>query len=279
MELITVNPLVEWIKNRIKKNKNAILIFNGPTGSGKTFGAISIAEKIAKEFGTNFNINDNVDFKFTNLLKKTMLEQNMKPGTPFVFEEVGAFGSGSASREWQSQANKFFFSFMQTTRHRNQILILTCPHFSFLDAGTRSLVHMQIEMTGINPRKKVSYCKPYAIQVNSRTGKFYFKFLRLSVGNKKVKFKILEIQLPSEQLLKDYEIIKTKYTTELNKSIMEKVKKMKTKVKYQVSCPFCRHHWLAISLTPRQCPKCEKRLHLERTSPVLGDLTTIRPSV
>ena len=61
-----------------------------------------------------------MDFNFKDLLKKMQLPQNQKPGTPFIFEEVGSFESGASARAWQSQANKFFFSFMQTSRHRNQ---------------------------------------------------------------------------------------------------------------------------------------------------------------
>ena len=46
------NPLVKWIVRRIKeKNKNCIMIINGPTGSGKTFAGLDMALVLAKELG------------------------------------------------------------------------------------------------------------------------------------------------------------------------------------------------------------------------------------
>jgi len=222
--VVKVNPILRWIKNRIKANKNAILVINGATGSGKSYAGISLALKIAETLGTNFDIHNNMDFNFINLLKKMMLPHNKKPGTIFLFEEVGSFGSGSSSREWQSQANKFFFSFMQTSRHRNQILIFTCPHFSYLERGTRMLVHMQLEMDGIDLKKKIAFLKPYRVQVNSRSGQFYFKYLRCKGPKGKFKFKRLIVPCPPDDIVKEYERLKTLFTGKLNSEIIRQSK-------------------------------------------------------
>ena len=222
---VNVNPVLEWIVWRVSKNKNAIIIVNGPTGSGKTYTALRLAQDTAERLGSNFNIKDNVDFNFAGLLKKTMLKQNSKPGTCFVFEEVGSTGSGSSAREWQSKANKFFFSFMQTTRHRQQVLFLTCPNFSFLEAGTRSLVHMQISMARIDFHKQLAYAKPYILQHNARTGKIYFKLLRFTHDEIKHKLSLLKVKKASPEILEDYEKMKMKFTTDLNKMIIEEEEK------------------------------------------------------
>ena len=139
----------KWVISRIRKNQNAIIIFNGGTGSGKSYAGIRCALDLSREMGTNFSIEKNLAFKFTDLLIKMGLPGNEHPGTIFVMEEVGSFGSGAASREWQSQANKFFFSFMQTSRHRNQVLLLNCPSFHYLEKGTRQLVHFLFSVTHI----------------------------------------------------------------------------------------------------------------------------------
>ena len=218
------NPIITWVNNRIKKNKNVIMVINGGTGSGKTYAALELAFEVSELNKTNFNVKDNVAFNVVDLLKHTMLPQNQKPGTCFVFEEVGAVGGGASSREWQSKTNKFFFSFMQTTRHRNQILIMTCPHFSFLEKGARSLVHMQMETQRINFEKGICYLKPFCIQVNSRTGMFYFKYLRVKYDGQRYKFNIWEAKLPPKDMLDDYEVVKTKFTSALNKEIIRKEK-------------------------------------------------------
>ena len=50
MRYITDNPLIAWGAARIKKNKNLIMVINGPTGSSKTYDAITIAYEFSKLF-------------------------------------------------------------------------------------------------------------------------------------------------------------------------------------------------------------------------------------
>lgn len=231
MRYISENPLLAWTENRIKKNKNLIMVINGPTGSSKTYDALTFAYECSKLFGTNFKISTNVDFDFVKFLKKTRLPENMKPGTPFVLEEVGAIGGGAAARDWQSKINKFFFSFMQTTRHKNQILIFTCPQFSNLDAGARKLVHIQLTTSGINFKKRIAYVKPYLLQINDRTEKIYFKYLRFKQDGKRIKLKMLGIKHPPMDLVEEYEKMKDKYSEELEKRILDDSKPKEIKPK------------------------------------------------
>ncbi len=224
MKYYSDNPLLAWMKKRIDTNKNIILVINGSTGSSKTYDALTLAYESSKLFGTNFTIGTNVDFEFINFIKKTRLPENSKPGTPFILEEVGAVGGGAAARDWQSKVNKLFFSFMQTTRHKNQILIFTCPQFSNLDAGARKLVHIQLTTSGINFKKRIAYVKPYLLQVNDRTEKIYFKYMRFKMDGKPTKLKMLGINHPPMHLVDEYEKIKTKFSEKLEKSILEEAK-------------------------------------------------------
>ena len=226
------NPFIIWIRERINQNKNAMILINGATGSGKSYSCLSLAREVANDLNTSFSVENNVAFKFTELLEKMNLPENQSPGTVFIFEEVGSVGSGASARKWQSQANQFFFSFAQTSRHRNQILFMNCPNFSFLEKGTRSLIHFQLECNGIDFKKKIAYLKPYRIQINSRTGKFYFKFLRIKYNGLSIKFNQLAVKHPEMVDVKVYEAMKTDFTTKLNKMIIEEETKkpMKRKV-------------------------------------------------
>jgi hypothetical protein len=211
-----------YVKERITKNKNVIIVINGATGSGKSYAGIQLGYLISEMFGSNFNIKENVGFEFKDLLKKSMMEKNKAKGTVFLFEEVGAFGGGASSREWQSKANKFFFSFMQTARHRNQILIFTCPNFANLDAGARQLVHVNLNTIGIDFKTNISYLKPYFLQINTRTGKTYFKYMRFKSDNNSfwTRLKDIRLGLPKKEVLDEYEKTKTNFTDNLNKTIL-----------------------------------------------------------
>lgn len=219
--MVEKNPLVHWIVKRIDQNKNAIIVINGETGSGKTFAAMDLAQRIAKMTGAKFSAHNNVDFSFIGLKKKMMMSINKGKGTPFVFEEVGAISGGAASREWQSKANNFFFSFMQTGRHLNQIIIMTCPQFAYLDKGVRQMAHVQITMTGINHKTSISYGKPFILQTNAITGKMYFKYLRYKTAGIKSALGTMTFNLPPTATLEEYESMKNQFSENLTKLTLE----------------------------------------------------------
>lgn len=225
-----MNVIADWIKHRIQQNKNAIIMINGATGSGKSWSALSLGIETAEKLNTPFTVADNVAFTFTDMLRKTQLPQNQEAGTVFVFEEVGATGGGAASRDWQSKANRFFFSWAQTIRHRNQVLIFTTPMFTFLDAGTRTLVHMMLIMSGINRQAKVGYASPYVLQTNPKTGKLYTKRLRFKNSDGKwIRLDRQSFKQPSDNMIVAYEKVKTQYTTDLVQSIIDEEDKQKEK--------------------------------------------------
>jgi len=220
------NPFCIWTENRIKKNKNAMILVNGSLGGGKSYSCIGLSQQISKRLGTNFNVNDNLAFTFTELLEKMKLPQNQAPGTCFIFEEVGSVGSGAASRSWQSKANQFFFSFVQTCRHRNQILFFNAPNYSNIEKGTRDLLHFQLETKGIDFKNKLCFLKPFRIQTNSRTGKTYFKYLRVTYQGKTVKFQQMGVKHPGNFATEQYEKLKLAFTSKLNQSIIDAEKKV-----------------------------------------------------
>jgi len=284
-----------WIVQRVmNQNKNCIIVITGGTGSGKTYAAIDLAQTIAKETGANFDPKTNIAFKFSQLIKQTFLEQNTKRGTPFIFEEVGAMGGGANARQWQSKSNVGFSSFMQTARFLNQVLILTTPVFNFLDSHGRKLVHLHISMKNINPQSKQSMAKPYIIQSSDRDGKDYFKFIRVKVPGlpNKIKCKEVRFNLPDQQTLDIYEIMKKKYTDELYKEIMNQnePKEKKVSEKQLMSYGFAKDiesnkyseaelsiKWNRTTRTIRRWKKDLKNKEIAKQTPFLDGRSQIQP--
>ncbi len=218
------NVILKWVKKRIDNNKNLIIVINGQTGSGKTYGGLRFCVDISEIFGTNFSIETNVDFNFVNLLKKMQLPENKKPGTCFLFEEVGAIGGGASNQQWQSKANQFFSSFMQTSRHKRQIFVMTCPNFKNLQKSTRELCHMQWAMMSINPKTKLAAIKPLEIQINETSGKMYMKKLRFNHNGSRFSLGKLELGLPPDNIIENYEKEKNNFTDALNQKIIDSAK-------------------------------------------------------
>lgn len=218
------NPLTIYIKKRCQTdNKNFIAVFIGATGSGKTYAALDFACSISEECGTPFTIKDNVAFTFADALRKMELPQNQAPASVFLLEEVGSVGSGGSSSEWMSKANSFFSSFLQTSRHRNQILLFTTPNFSLLMKQGRELIHGQFVMESVNRQNKTSQARFYFAQTNPSTGKIYLKFMRLKSEEFRSRISRFMFHLPDKDMLIEYEAEKLKFTKALNKMIMDKL--------------------------------------------------------
>ena len=212
--------IINYVKNRIERNKNFICVITGPTGSGKSYSALSLGNAIAQELHTPFNTVGNVSFEAIEMVKKTELPQNGAPGTVFILEEVGAVGSGGSAFEWQAKVNRYFGTFMQTNRHKNQVLIYTCPDLSNLMASARKLIHMQIETKSINPASKQCRVKPYLCQVNQRTGKIYYKMIRVRVEKGKTKIPFQDIPMPPLEMVAEYEKMKENFTAQKRKDFI-----------------------------------------------------------
>lgn len=208
--------LVHWLYDRVMlKNLNALVCFTGNPGSGKSYGAIRLAELTAKKNGVEFNV-DHIVFtprEFMNMINGGEL----KKGSILILDEAGV---AINSRKWQSAINLMMNYVIQTFRHKNYIIIMCVPYFDFIDTAIRKMFHMFFEMTRIDFSKKVSWSRPKIIQVNQRTGHAYYKWLRYKTsGEQPMALDMAGFRLPSKELLKDYEKKKSEYTAKLNKGL------------------------------------------------------------
>jgi len=204
-----------YVKQRITKNKNFLCAITGPTGSGKTYSSLRIAEVLDPEFNK-----DRIVFtpkEFINLLNNG----DLKSGSVIVFDEAGV---SLNNRAWQSIANNLIQYVLQTFRHKNYIVIFTAPDFSFIDKASRKLFHSYMETKGINFIKNKCMLKPFMLQINQRTGDIYFKYLLAVLpGIGETKIQSLSVGLPSKDLIKDYEEKKQDFTRNLNDDIERKL--------------------------------------------------------
>lgn len=208
---------VQYIHRRIENNKNFLGLISGPTGSGKSWSALSMAEMIDKDFTI-----DRVIFKgkeLMNLINSGILIK----GSALIWEEVGIELS---NRNWQSTINKVLNYLLQTVRHKNYVLIFTTPYADFVDAATRKLFHAEFKTITIDKSTSSVILDPKTLQYNSDMGKFYRKYLRVRVDNSVVPLIEWAVPKPSDKLIADYEKKKTDFTSNLNKSIEKALDKL-----------------------------------------------------
>jgi len=213
------DSFIRWIKKRIANNLNFISLFQGATGIGKTWSAMSMAQMIDKEFNVN-----QIVFDFKELMAVINSDWfKQKKWKIIIFDEPQITIS---NRNWQSVNNKLMNYLLSTFRHQNIILIFCSPYVDFLDSQSMKLLHCIFECVGVNKKTELSRVRPKIQQYNSYLKKTYQHPLYVIRGKKVVALRDWYIPKPSLDLIKQYEAKKTAFTNSLNMSIMKKLNEL-----------------------------------------------------
>lgn len=246
--------MVRYIHRRIQNNKNFLCTITGPTGSGKSWSALSIAEMLDPEFNV-----ERVIFKARELMK-LINSGKLKAGSVILWDEAGI---DLSNRNWQSVTNKMLNALLQTFRHRNFILLFTVTFQDFVDASTRKLFHADFETQRINKVEEVVIIKPKLLQYNPAMGKWYRKYLKVVNEGSTIKIKRWAVPKPSDTIIHAYEEKKNQFTKNLNLDIDKQLSKLEEKdiandkVGIQVVCDKCNKSWEYMGSASRiQCSQC-----------------------
>lgn len=203
---------VSYIKRRIDQKKNFLGILTGPTGSGKSWSALSVCLQVDQTFNPS-----RIVFSMKELMK-LINEGNLKSGQAILWDEAGIDVS---NRSWQSLVNKMVNFLLQTFRHKRLILIMTVPYLDFVDNSTRKLFHAEFLTQKIDYEKKSCKVKPQLIQYNPRNKKFYYKYLRVKTKLGVSPLVSWNVEQPPKWLVEPYEDMKASFTSKLNQDIEE----------------------------------------------------------
>lgn len=205
------------LKNCHHYNNNYIMVFIGPTGSGKSWASLRLGElldpdnfgKINKEGYPNQVTFD--PYQFAN-----MLHQTQHRGAYIMLEEAGV---SIDAQQWWNKTNKLIKYFAQTIRYKNQIMSLTVPSFKFVDSGVRTLIDEVINCGDIDFQTNLHRVYPRKEQVNykdpTKTMGIRHKG-SLNKGNSKLQ--TVPLKPPSVKLRHAYEKLKHDW----NESFREK---------------------------------------------------------
>ena len=214
-----LNILLADIRNRIqKRNQNWLAVFTGSTGSGKSYSAMTIAKKLDPTFSI-----DRVCFtpeEFLSLLNSGTL----KRGNVIMFDEAGV---GIPSREWYTISNKMVNYVLQTFRRENLGVIFTVPSIDFIDAQSRKLFHNYLETKVIHRKKELVEAKFMEMTYDSRFGKTYFKYPRLTPNSPMGIITSVFIPKPNPELIEAYENKKREFAKSLYRSALRDIKKFR----------------------------------------------------
>jgi len=208
------SPIIRFIKDRIKKNKNCIIVIVGGTGSGKSWAALTLAQALDPNFGI-----DHIAFLAAKFM--AMVNKDFPPGSVLMWDEGGV---ELGSREFMSKKNRLLSKVLQTVRYKNHIIILTVPDLKFIDAHARKLAHLILRTQHISAKKGLNYLSAYNISITPLTGDIYYPHPRIrTTSGRLVSIKRIAVKKPSAELIKKYEIIKKKFGDDLNASTQKEL--------------------------------------------------------
>ncbi|MFB6200345.1 MAG: ATP-binding protein [Candidatus Nanohaloarchaea archaeon] len=215
------NPLIQNVQKRLwKQNKNWLSIITGPTGSGKSWSALSLAEKIDPDFNA-----DKVVLRPEKFLEN-VAERNWGQGDVVIFDEAGA---GMNAKAHMTKKNRIIDQVLQTFRRQNIAVIFTVPSKANVDKSVRRLLHTYIETKTIDYENERNHLKWLDMDYNQKTDKIYYKYPKRRDENGAVrKIKTVKMGKPSEDLIEAYEEKRTRFQDRKNKEFYDQLQeKMK----------------------------------------------------
>jgi len=217
---------IKYIKRRISRNQNFLGAITGPTGSGKSYSALSIAADI----DPNFCI-ENVAFTPDDLF--TIINSGrLVPGSVILYDEAGV---GMGAREWQSLGNKVLSFLLQTFRNLNLVVLFNLPHLGMFDAQGRKLIHAHLSTKRIIYSKSLCVIEPLLTFVDQATGDISYRYLRVTTGGVARSLSRIKILKPSDNLALAYEAKKTLYTEDLNRRLQAQIQEKEAKKEKKVA--------------------------------------------
>lgn len=210
------HPLIQNIQKRLyKQNKNWLSMITGPTGGGKSWSALSMAEKIDPDFNV-----DKVVLRPEEFMKN-LADKSWGQGDVVIFDEAGA---GMSAKEHMTKKNRVIDQILQTFRRQNIAVIFTVPSKSNVDKSVRRLLHTYIETKTIDYINERNHLKWLKMDYNRKIDKIYYHYPQVKQENGSTrKVKTVKMGKPSQDLIDAYEDKRDRYQEEKNDELFEEI--------------------------------------------------------
>jgi DNA-directed RNA polymerase subunit M/transcription elongation factor TFIIS len=262
--------LLQWIRNRIKKNRNLIALFIGDTGSGKSLSSIRLAERV----DPNFSV-DRIVFTVKDFLD--LVNSGLPAGSVIVFDDAGL---GINARLWQEMSARVFGMLTQGFRYKQILTFITVPDETFIERQSRKLVHIRFESTDVQGMMKMKLLSRNTFDPEHPLA----KFPRVHRGISEIIVKMVKFHLPSDDLREKYEAKKKEYMEKRFKEFQEELNLLdggqislkNGKPAVHLKCDECGYEWDYTGHDRRpQCRYCGHGIYIadiegdKKSAPIL----------
>ena len=253
--------LKTFCDQRIKQNRNVIILIDGETGTGKTLAAFRLGIELdQKGFSKEF-ITQDAD-NILNLFRKIAEDKEKHRGRVVIYEETqeDMLKGGGATIE-----AKAIIKLLSKFRYLCGILILTTPHSSHLNKYLMDYIDIHLHTEEIFYRRKICRVKiKFGRWVESKQKRFW-EFMRVQTKGSEELFKLeyLDLVIPPQEVIDYYEGKKDNFFIESMQRDTQRIDKKYNKKKaktYPQKCSKCSYEWAAMKESPKKCPACQTHL-------------------
>lgn len=185
--------LANLFRQRLRENRNLICVFIGPTGEGKSYSALRLAELMADR--DPFLIFDSGSFLKT-------VQEEVKSNDVLVWDEAGL---GMGARDWKSVLNKIAGYIIQSFRFKNLALFITVPVLKMIDIQGRQLSHWSIFCRYADRISHQVTALPYEMLTNPLTGEVTPIPPRFLDDGHVSRLRLVRFSMPSDGIVERYE--------------------------------------------------------------------------
>jgi uridine kinase len=223
------------------------IMVTGPKGSGKSTLCVGLAYDISKAIAviknrnklSKLNNNDR-DIKVIEYASKYFNMEHIKSvdreGTMEMFSGdiikiensillCDDLSISANSRDAMTKNNKILSKIMTVSRPFRNVIILNTVYSSLVDKVARGFADIQIEMVGIDKKRRQGIMKVFLHHTNQTSGKEYRKYFKFD--GKRVVYWVS--YLPPKKLLKSYKELRMKKTKEMIDAIKDERDEAKQK--------------------------------------------------
>lgn len=216
--------IIRYISNRtLNNNKNFICALTGPTGVGKSWCGVALAEDLKERNGVPFDPHKQIVSSVKQILlliKDRELTHEIENGSPIVFEEPQVSAN---ARNWHDESNKMLATLLSIFRSERLVVFFTTPFLEDIDKQSRKLFHAKFEVQSFDIKTKQTLLKPRFIEYSPycpNPDGFYKRMLinQYAIEGKHhygiEKVNTIKVNAPSKELSDIYLGIKAKYNKE-----------------------------------------------------------------
>lgn len=210
----------------------------GPTGIGKSWCGIALAEDLMEYNGVPFIPKKHVISSLRQVLQlinDREFKHDIENGSPLVFEEPQMEAN---SRNWQSESNKMLASLISVFREQRLIVFFTCPFLEFIDKQSRILFHAKFEVQSFDKQTELTVVKPRFLEFQPycpNPDGFYKRRLinhyaiegKRKYGVEKVGY--IHVKAASKPIIDDYMAIKAENSKRYYATLLKQCEDMEKK--------------------------------------------------